>query len=114
MQKIITILEVEDMMIDIDTIIPLGLILNELITNCYKYAFEGKTQGNIHIRFCQQEKTNWLRVADDGVGLPEGFDMLKAHTLGLSLVRGLVRQLNGTLRHETNSKGTTFEIDYHS
>lgn len=114
MQKITTILEVEDIMIDIDTIIPLGLILNELITNCYKYAFEGKTQGNIHIRFCQQEKTNWLRVADDGVGLPEGFDMLKAHTLGLSLVRGLVRQLNGTLRHETNSKGTTFEIDYHS
>lgn len=111
-QRISTILEIEDKMIDIDTIIPLGLMLNELITNCYKYAFEDKKEGCITIRFKQNEQFVLLTVADNGVGLPEGFDIRQTHSLGLSLVRGLVRQLNGTLRYQTSTEGTTFEIRY--
>lgn len=111
-QPITIILEVEDAMIDIDTIIPLGLMLNELVTNCYKYAFEGKKEGCITIRFSHREQEACLEVADNGGGLPKNFELLKLQSLGLSLVRGLVRQLNGTLHYQTSSEGTTFEIHY--
>ena len=95
-----------NIILDIDTSIPLGLIINELLTNSYKYAFAGKESGNITINL--QEKNNTeleLHISDDGTGLPANFDMNTLNSLGLKLVKGLSNQLKGTIRFE-NDHGT--------
>ncbi len=88
----------EDVSFGLETIIPLGLIVNELVSNALKYAFGEKDTGRIDIslrklwgdRYC-------LTVSDDGIGLPEGFDPLKCSSLGFSLVSSLCKQLHGSL-----------------
>jgi two-component sensor histidine kinase len=109
-QDIKIALDVDDSVVDIDMAIPLGLILNELITNCYKYAFKDRTTGEIFVRFRQNEKEFLLGVQDNGVGLPLDFDMQKTRSLGMNLVRGLVRQLGGKLDYMSSTEGTNFTI----
>lgn len=109
-QDIALKLDVDDSVLDIDTAIPLGLILNELITNCYKYAFKDRTKGEIQIRFRQMAKEIVLGVQDNGMGLPQNFDIDKTKSLGINLVRGLVRQLDGKLDFTSSVEGTTFTI----
>ncbi|TAD86241.1 MAG: sensor histidine kinase [Bacteroidetes bacterium] len=104
-------LDVDDSVVDIDLAIPLGLILNELITNCYKYAFKDRTEGEIIIRFRQEKKHFLFMVQDNGVGLPENFDLKKSLSLGMNLVRGLVRQINGDLKVVSNTSGTVFTVN---
>jgi two-component system, sensor histidine kinase PdtaS len=102
-------LEVEDIRLDIDTAIPCGLIINELVTNSVKYAFpHGK--GTITIKF-KFEETYELIIADNGIGLPHDFDYKKTDTLGLQLVDSLVKQLNGQITLE-RSQGTEFNIKF--
>jgi two-component sensor histidine kinase len=109
-QDIKTFLSSDIAFIDIDTAIPLGLIVNELITNCYKYAFTDRTTGEIHVHFNQDEKKMILTVRDNGIGLPADFNYQKSPSLGMNLVRGLVRQINGKLDIKSSDKGTTFTI----
>ena len=109
-QDIKIVLDVDDSALDIDTAIPLGLILNELITNCYKYAFKDRTEGEINIRFRRQGKELILGVQDNGVGLPPDFDVQKTRSLGLNLVRGLVRQIDGKLDFTSGTEGTLFTV----
>lgn len=109
-QTITLTMDVDDSKVNIDTAIPLGLILNELITNCYKYAFKGRQSGEIHIVFHQTDKEFFLSVKDNGIGLPLDLDIQKTRTLGMNLVRGLVRQLNGTLNFYSGTEGAVFEI----
>lgn len=103
-------LDIDDSTVDIDTAIPLGLILNELITNCYKYAFVGKDKGLLKICFNQKEKVFHLQVKDDGVGLPSDFETKKEISLGINLVKGLARQLDASFSYISNEEGTVFEI----
>lgn len=110
LQDIQLTLDVDDSVVDIDTAIPLGLILNELITNCYKYAFKDREKGDIRVRFRQKAAEFVLGVQDNGVGLPNHFDIQKTRSLGLNLVRGLVRQLGGKLDFASNAEGVTFTI----
>jgi two-component sensor histidine kinase len=110
LQNIQLTLDVDDSVVDIDTAIPLGLILNELITNCYKYAFKDRENGEILVRFRQKDQELILGVQDNGVGLPTNFDIQKVRSLGLNLVRGLVRQINGKMDFISDSKGTSFTI----
>ena len=86
------------------------MILNELITNCYKYAFKDRIEGEILIRFRQQQKELVLGVKDNGVGLPLDFDLKKSPSLGMNLVRGLVRQINGKMDFVSGIEGTDFTI----
>jgi two-component sensor histidine kinase len=109
-QTITLTMDVDDSTVNIDTAIPLGLILNELITNSYKYAFKGRQSGEINIVFHQTGNQLYLSVKDNGIGLPIDFDVQKTRTLGMNLVRGLVRQLNGTLHFASNTEGSLFEI----
>ena len=111
-QEIALVLDIDDSTVDIDTAIPLGLILNELITNCYKYAFQGREKGKIEIAFHQKDKKFDLSIADDGVGMANHFDIKKARSLGLNLVNGLVRQLDATLKMQTGENGTLFQISF--
>jgi PAS domain S-box-containing protein len=90
--------EVEDASFSMEATVPLGLILNELVTNCIKHAFPDGRGGEIRISFrAVGEKEFELSVADNGVGLPEGIDMENPKSLGLELIRILAEQLRGSV-----------------
>ncbi len=92
--------EIEDLEIEAKSAVPIGIIINELITNILKYAFPKSQGGNIWIRLYQENKTIHLTVSDDGVPFPEDFDVLSSPGLGLQLVQLLVRQLKGSIQWE--------------
>ncbi|MDP3564469.1 MAG: sensor histidine kinase, partial [Methanoregula sp.] len=100
----------DDVMVDIDTVIPLGLIMNELLSNSLKHAFPDGRKGTVSIK-CTVQGTDTLRFVyhDNGIGMPAGFDWKNSESLGLRLVNGLVDQLNGTLDFGTG-EGTSFVI----
>ncbi|QLE44524.1 PAS domain S-box protein [Nostoc sp. C052] len=105
-------IQVDNASLDIETAIPCGLIINELVSNALKYAFIGNRGGEIQVKFFQQsDRTSTLIIRDDGVGLPENFDSKKAKTLGITLVQGLVKQLRGKLEIDSQ-QGTQFKITF--
>lgn len=104
-------LKVEDLMVDINTAVPLGLILNELVTNSMKHAFPGDETGEITVEFYSEDETLVLRVADDGIGLPDDFDFKKISSMGLQLVNDLTRQIDGEIEVD-GTKGTEFKIRF--
>lgn len=89
--------------LDIDTSIPLGLIINELLTNIYKYAFADQNSGTVTVILQKKnaEETE-LHISDNGKGLSPDFDLNSLNSLGLKLVKGLSNQLKGTIRFENN------------
>lgn len=100
----------------IDIAIPCGLILNELISNSFKYAFPENRKGNIHLFFGLEKKIESqyqyiLEVADDGVGIPSHIDLKKPNSLGLQLLEMLTAQIGGTLDLDRTS-GTKFTIRF--
>ena len=100
----------EDIRLNIEKANPLGLIINELISNTLKYAFPDNTKGEINISARMEDDDLELIVSDDGVGMPPAFDWKNANTLGLQMVMTLVEnQLSGSITMESN-KGTTFTI----
>jgi PAS domain S-box-containing protein len=92
-------LDVADLKMELDVAIPLGLIINELVTNSLKYAFPGGRPGTIGIRFAALEAGRFeLSYRDDGVGLPPGFDAERQATLGTKLILNIGGdQLGGTV-----------------
>lgn len=104
-------MEIEEVSLDIDSIVPLGLIVNELVTNALKYAFPYKRKGEIKVALRKVDQAVTLLVSDDGIGLPKGFDARKASGLGLELVESLTAQLSGTLELDT-ARGTSFKISF--
>jgi PAS domain S-box-containing protein len=113
---------------DMDIAVPLGIIINELISNALKYAFPGEDKGEIEIKLFREESAECanngsgskredngadfvLKVSDNGAGLPEGFNSNKSENLGLQLVAILVEQLGGKLELKRDS-GTEFIIKF--
>jgi two-component sensor histidine kinase len=110
LNKINIRIEIKDIILNIDTAIPCGLIINELVSNCIKYAFPDKREGMITISMSTNKNGSYtLIVKDNGVGLPEGFNVHTSKTLGIELVTLLTSQLNGTLEIATNG-GAEFKI----
>ncbi|MFZ2071094.1 MAG: histidine kinase dimerization/phosphoacceptor domain -containing protein [Halobacteriota archaeon] len=111
--KITPVVQVAGYPLPVAIAVPVGLIINELLSNVFKHAFDRRREGRIEVslRASRAGKIN-LSVSDDGVGLPEGYDINKNETLGLHLVKILVEdQLHGNL--EVISKdGTTFKIEF--
>ena len=106
-----TVLNIDDINLNIDTAIPLGLIINELVTNSVKYAFpEGK--GKISLKFTSNPEQMELIIADDGIGIPKDVDLENSKTLGLQLVNSLVNQLDGKYEMDCSSYGTKFKINF--
>jgi two-component sensor histidine kinase/sensor domain CHASE-containing protein len=107
--------DVQEITLDMDTLVPCGLIINELMTNALKYAFPGGRAGTITISMRRQpaEKgaTLALSVSDDGVGLPAGLDLAAPASLGLRIVNSLVGQLHGALSVGPGP-GTAFTITF--
>ena len=104
-------LKVEEVMVDINTSVPLGLIVNELLTNSMKYAFPGDRSGEIELEFSCSGDEYLLRVADNGVGFPEDLDYKNSSSLGLQLVTSLTEQINGKISL-LNKNGTEFKITF--
>ncbi len=107
--------ELEDFPLDSAKLFPLGIILNELVTNAFKYAFDGVGSGAIRIALTRTEGKACLSVHDDGKGLPSSLDLRSSPGFGFMLVRGLVEQLGGSLRLPTDKenagvKGSRFTI----
>ncbi|MCK4764528.1 MAG: PAS domain S-box protein [Candidatus Aminicenantes bacterium] len=106
--------KVQDVFLDVETTIPLGLIINELITNSLKYAFPGGRKGELHIYLGNSEDKEYdleLRIGDNGIGIPEGFDLRESESLGMVLVDTLVKQLRGKINYETGN-GASFTIKF--
>jgi PAS domain S-box-containing protein len=105
-------IQVDNISLQIDTAIPCGLIINELVSNSLKYAFPPPRKGEIQVQFYANNDNNLtLIIRDNGIGIPETFDIETTQSLGLTLVQGLVEQIEGTL--ELNrSQGTEFKITF--
>jgi two-component sensor histidine kinase len=102
-------IEMEAYEIDVDTAIPLGLIVNEVITNALKYAFPDKKAGEIRIEFHKTQNMNHLRISDNGKGKP----MDVKENFGTKLINLLTRQIDGTIR-TGNDSGYWVEIVFES
>ncbi len=112
--NITTIVQISptDEKLTIDGAVPLGLVINELLTNAYKHAFPTGRSGHITVSLTENEQHFTVSVADDGKGLPDGFNYYDSKTLGMELVFILVEQLESELKVKTEKdKGTTFSFD---
>lgn len=103
-------MDVEDLELSIDTAIPAGLVLNELISNSLKHAFPDRRRGQITIGLHAIDGELALRYSDDGIGPPDGFDAAKSGSLGMNLIYNIVyKQLDGSIETRTG-KGIEFDI----
>lgn len=102
--------QIDSIHLDVAQAVPLGLILNEAITNAIKYAYPADADGIIYISMIKTEKEQIeLTIADNGPGLPPGFDINKVDSLGVNLMKGLSKQLAGTF-DMTNEQGCMIHI----
>ncbi|MGA7628206.1 MAG: PAS domain S-box protein [Methanoregula sp.] len=102
----------ENVWINIDAAIPLGLILSELVSNSMKYAFPDASKGRIDISLKPDNNGNYvLIVKDNGIGMPEDFNWEQTRSLGLRLIRMLTRQIEGTIQR-LPGEGTGFRIEF--
>jgi two-component sensor histidine kinase len=97
--------------LDISQAIPLGLIINEAVTNAFKYAFPGDKHGEIFISLKQTGKNVELVIADNGIGIRRRIDEAEQDSLGIDLMRGLTRDLKGTVIFNTDS-GTSIVVQF--
>lgn len=91
--------------------IPIGMIVNELLTNAFKYAFPDNRKGNISVTLRNFDTRGVIEIVDDGVGLPDGLDIENTDSLGLTLVRTLTSMINGTL-HMEFSDGIQWKLEF--
>ena len=105
------ILKIEDVNLNIETAIPCGLIITELISNCLKYAFPNQMKGKIIISLKQVEDKFELIISDNGIGLPENININKIKTLGILLVKSLTEQIDGKISIQRKN-GTQFKITF--
>lgn len=101
--------DIDKLNLHTDTVIPLGMILNELISNALKYAFRDLEEGEIRVALKQQERELLLRVQDNGKGLPEGFDIAQLQSFGFKVIRAFAQKLKARL-HVDGRHGTNVEL----
>ncbi len=98
--------DIPGIFLDNDVAVPLGLILNELITNSYKYAFDKNATPQIRINLTGQQSHYRLKYSDNGPGLPLGLDIARSNSLGLRLVTGLAKQIKGKATYNEGANGS--------
>jgi two-component sensor histidine kinase len=100
-----------EIFLSIETAVPCGLVVNELLSNALKHAFPSGRGGSIRVQLDKQDDGSIaLRLRDDGIGLPPAFDLDRTETLGLRLVQGLVQQIDGTIIIERPEAGAAFSV----
>lgn len=111
--KISLNLDIEKVALSLDVSIPVGLIINELVTNAIKHGFPGSRTGIIDINLKTENNFVFLELKDDGVGFATGVDLENSHSLGLQLVNTLIEQIEGQLQFKSeNNIGTRFVITF--
>lgn len=100
----------DDISLNIDTAIPCGLIVNELFSNSIKHAFPENSEGKINIQINHDGEHLKMIIEDNGIGLPEDFEIRNSSTLGMQLVQALIEQLDGTCKMISAGNGTKITI----
>lgn len=99
--------------LEMDTAIPLGMIINELVSNSLKHAFPNLLHGNINVILSIEKDEFILEINDDGIGFPQNINFKQTNSLGLQLVNLLVDQIDGVIELNTNNNsGTAFKIKF--
>tara|TARA_R110001592_G_scaffold68674_2_gene210613 strand:+ start:3859 stop:6876 length:3018 start_codon:yes stop_codon:yes gene_type:complete len=107
-------IKIDEVKFDIDTIIPIGLLLNEIISNTLKYAFIDRPKGRIIIHLTQIDNNSFTLIAgDDGIGMDAHILDQEDVSLGMELIKIFVEQLDGTIKR-LEKKGTVYQIDFKS
>ena len=104
-------INIDKILLSVNTAITCGLIINELISNALKYAFPEGQSGEIKINFQSTRRQILFIVSDNGIGLPENVDLQKTESLGLQIVLTLTNQLQGKIEIERNN-GTEFRMTF--
>jgi two-component system, sensor histidine kinase PdtaS len=111
-QQIQITTDIRDIHLDISKAIPVGLILNEAVTNAIKYAFPGDRRGQITISMERiADKRIKLSIADNGIGIPDNWNKIQRNSLGLRLMKGLSDDVRGNFNLE-NTNGTTITLEF--
>ncbi|MBS1637247.1 MAG: sensor histidine kinase [Bacteroidetes bacterium] len=108
-KNIVVHTHIQNINLNVNTAIPLGLLLNELLSNCYKHAFTGRDSGNIEISFIREGDQIKLMVADNGIGISPGYD--QTESIGVTVILSLAEQLDGACSF-INKEGTRFELSF--
>jgi PAS domain S-box-containing protein len=109
--NITSLINVKQIYLNIETSIPLGLLITELISNSLKYAFPNYEEGNISIEMQSRNNEYKLKITDNGIGIPKNIDFNTESTLGLRLVKSLVNQLDGTIQLD-RTQGTQYTMTF--
>lgn len=110
--QITPIIDIDEIKLNIETAVPCGLIINELVSNVIKHAFTDKKGGKMWLSLhLTDDNQIELMVADNGSGLPNGFNINSSNSLGMQLVNSLVNQLDGSIKIK-RSNGTKFNIQF--
>ncbi len=102
--------EIDPLLLDVDTVIPIGLILNELITNCLKYAFPNNRKGSIKVMLSIVEHKLILSVYDNGIGLPQDFEQGVKKSFGHKMINAFLQKLKGEMKMYSED-GTKVDIE---
>ncbi|WP_276167567.1 sensor histidine kinase [Zobellia alginiliquefaciens] len=110
-RKIDVIINIPDTLLNIDTAIPLGLLINETVTKSIKYGFKDVEEGKITIALEKRYQNKFiLKITDNGAGFPQDYDFKNSNTLGMKLIHNLARQLQGTIERLPRKEGTAYEL----
>ncbi|MEN9440376.1 MAG: hypothetical protein RLZ33_452 [Bacteroidota bacterium] len=111
-KQILTNVETNEVRISMDTAVPLGLIVCEMITNAYKHAFQGRDTGVIKVELKPSSNASYfeLTIEDNGVGIKEGINFPQEGSLGAEIITALSEQLNGELFMTSSEEGTKFKL----
>jgi two-component system, sensor histidine kinase PdtaS len=102
--------QVEEIHLDVDKVIRIGLIVNELVSNAFKYAYARQESPSLEVRISQSAKDIHVEVKDNGAGVPDGFDLESAQSFGLRMIRTFTRELRGKLAVH-NQNGACFMLN---
>lgn len=106
-------IDIPDVKLSIDTAIPLGLLINEVVTNALKYGIKNNEPGEIYIDLQKSNDKDYiLYIGDNGEGYPESISHKNTKSLGLKLIHNLSRQLKGSIKRDYSKKGTNYIIEF--
>lgn len=111
--NITTVLSIKEVFINLDTAVPLGLIINEIITNSLKHGFVNLKKGEIYISMSRDEQQDvCLEIGDNGVGITKKIDEIHEDSMGFFLIQNLTEQLDGKMVQDFSKKGTHFKFSF--
>lgn len=105
--------DLQPVILNINQAIPCSLVVNEVVTNVYKHAFDKNKKGRLSVEISNEQEKVAIRIKDNGKGLPENFgEVSKESSLGLRLIDILTNQLNGEYRYDSLEQGTLFSLNF--